>query len=137
MNHSRRKLIDEAYTANVRCEKMIPIYMCLADTLSEDLTDAIFGCNDVCNLLQLPNDIEGDDCIAEELQRNSKVGYLAQFATPTPHNFSSDGSVCFSDWGWCQTKWFYADDIGNLESPAISWAHTHFEECKARATSYG
>lgn len=132
---SKKEIADDFYTANVRCEKMIPVYMCLADTLSPSLANAIEEPS-VCALLGLPADVKNEDEITEILQRNNKVGFLAQFATPTPFDFSSNGSVYTSGWGWYQTKWFYANDIDGLEGLATDWAHKYFEQCKKKENGY-
>ncbi len=121
------------YDAEVRCEKMIPIYMCLADRPSQDLLDAIFEEVAVCELLGLPLDIEAEHEIIELLQRNNKIGFLAEFSTPKPIHFKNNGNSWTSGWGYYQKKWFYADDIESLESAAVEWAQDHFEECKIKA----
>lgn len=134
MNNKQEVIIGFLDT-EVRCEKMIPIYMCLTDTPSQDLLDAIFEEETVCELLGLPLDIEAEHEIIELLQRNNKVGFLAEFATPKPIRFSKDGNTWISGWGYYQKKWFYADDIESFEDAAVEWAQDHFEKCKTKAMS--
>lgn len=118
------------HDAEVRCEKLIPIYMCLADTPSQDLLDAIFEEANVCELLGLPLDIQAEHEIIELLQRNDKIGFLAEFATPNPMNFKNNGNSWVSGWGYYQKKWFYAEDVEDFEDMAVAWAYEHFEQCK-------
>ncbi len=131
----KQEVIIGFLDTEVRCEKMIPIYMCLADRPSQDLLDAIFEEETVCELLGLPLDIEAEHEIIELLQRNNKVGFLAEFATPKPIRFSKDGATWVSGWGYYQKKWFYSDDIESLEDAAVEWAQDHFEECKRKTMS--
>lgn len=132
-----KEVADRFYESEVRCEKLIPIYMCLADTPSDDLLDAIWEETDVCELLEIHPEIENRDEIAETLRGNGKIGYLAQFATPTPTRFSKSGDGCSFSWGYYMTKWFYSDDIEALELQAVQWAKEYFEECKAQEMACG
>lgn len=132
---NKQEVIIGFLDTEVRCEKMIPIYMCLADKPSQDLLDAIFEEETVCELLGLPLDIEAEHEIIELLQQNNKIGFLAEFATPKPMRFKNNGNSWTSSWGYYQTKWFYADDVESLEDAAVEWAQDHFEECKWKAMS--
>ena len=123
------------HDAEVRCEKLIPIYMCLADKPSQDLLDAIFEEASVCELLGLPLDVESEHEIIELLQQNNKIGFLAEFATPKPIHFKNNGNSWTSGWGYYQKKWFYADDVEDLEDAATEWAYEHFEQCKLKELS--
>lgn len=104
----------------IRCEKLIPIYMCLADTPSPALMDAIFEGDGVCELLGLPLDVEREDDIMQQLQDSDKIGFLAEFATPVPTNITRNGYS--SSWGCYQTVWLYADEIEDLHEEAYQWA---------------
>lgn len=120
------------FDAEVRCEKLIPIYMCLAERPSQDLMDAVLEELAVCDLLDLPHDIEPSE-VYELLYHKNKLGFLAEFATPKPMQFNSDGSSWVSGWGYYQKKWFYSNDIEALELAAVQWANEQFEECKAES----
>ncbi|WP_199506870.1 MULTISPECIES: hypothetical protein [unclassified Psychrobacter] len=125
---NKSEIADSFFEEMVRCEKMIPLYMSVCDRPSQDLIDAISENAQVCKLLEIPEDTERADDIVERLYR--KHGFLAQFATPNPFSFSTDGSMYTSGWGFYATKWFYADNIEKLESEAIKWARENFEERK-------
>ena len=130
----KKEVNGRFFDAEVRCERFIPIYMCLAERPSQDLLDAVLEEDGVCDLLDLPHDIEPSD-VYEVLYHKGKFGFLAEFATPKPVRFSKDGSSWVSGWCYYQKKWFYADDIESLEDAAVEWAQDHFEECKKEAMS--
>ena len=126
--NNKSEIADRFFEEMVRCEKMIPLYMSVCDHPSQDLIEAISENTAVCKLLDIPEDTERADDIVERLCW--KHGFLAQFATPNPFGFSSDGSAYTSGWGFLTTKWFYADNIEKLEVDAIKWARENFEERK-------
>lgn len=98
----------------VRCEQMIPIYMCMAGRPSEALISAIFEDFDVCDLLGIPRTVNCVDEVMDILRDNHKIGYLARFSTPSNSHGHS--------WGVYQSKWFYSHDIEALELMALGWA---------------
>ena len=126
----KSEVVTEFFDAELRCEKMIPIYMCLAETPSQTLLDAIFEEEDVCELLGLPLDIETEQDIIDKLKCSDKIGFLAEFATPKPIRFTNNGNSWVSGWGYYQKKWFYAEHLETLREDAVNWAYEHFEQCK-------
>lgn len=132
--NNKKEVNGRFFDAEVRCERFIPIYMCLAERPSQDLMDAVLEEDGVYDLLDLPRDIEPSD-IYEVLYHTGKFGFLAEFATPIPIHFGEGGRSWISGWGYYRKKWFYADDIESLEDAAVEWAQDHFEECKTKAMS--
>lgn len=142
MDHNDRdEILSDFYDAEVRCEAMWPLFMCLADTLPSGLEETLTNADGVFEALGLSDDEiaeikESDyrpDVITDIIQRTRRIGFLAKFASPIPFDFKGDGSVYCSGWGYYTNKWFYSADLKDLGQKALEWAKADFAARKVRA----
>lgn len=124
-NNDAEKFFDE----DLRCEKLIPIYMCLTDVPPDSFKDAVFEEPQVCKLLGIPLDVLDYEEMYDIVVANKKLGFLAQFATPRPIYLAKDRETTIGGWGFYATEWFYAETIEELESQALKWKQDFTDEC--------
>ncbi|MDY0164638.1 hypothetical protein [Desulfobotulus sp.] len=135
-----KQIAGEFEGRSLRAETIIHIGSMLAGEWPESAKDAFsYDWDDVFLDLGLKNEAEVGlewneyEEISQFLWDNGKSGFLVQFATPIPENFTARGHS--GSWGYYTTKWIYAETYEDACAAAMKWQDEYIE--KKRKQQHG
>lgn len=118
-----QQIISDFFDSSLRVEKVIHLgTMCMDDIWPTAAMDAFE--DDAEEVWEALGSLAPDEASTEEwgeaLRCMRKLGFLVQFATPMPRDFSDDGGYSFS-WGHYTTQWIYDDSFESACARALKW----------------
>ena len=136
-----RQIADEFQGRSLRAEAIIHIGSMLADEWPDIAKDAFSDdWNEIWEALCLEDEV--DDELEDELEDgdygeisqflcdNVIFGFLVQFATPIPEDFTAYGHS--GSWGYYTMKWIYAETYEAACAAAMKWQDEYIEKKRAQ-----
>jgi hypothetical protein len=137
-----KQIAEEFQGRSLRAEVIIHIGSMLADEWPESAKDAFsYDWDEVFLDLGLKNEaevgLEWDEYeeISEFLYNNGIFGFLVQFATPIPEDFTAYGHS--GSWGYYTMKWIYAETYEDACVAAMKWQDEYIEKKRAQQKKKG
>lgn len=131
-----KTMISDFFDNSLRIEQLIHIgTQMLDESLPSAVKDAFNSdVEEIAEALGVDAD-ELADVVDSDLSWGMRVrfrrqGFLAQFATPVPRDFSEDGSCYSFSWGYYATKWIYAESLEDCCKAGLAWNAAYIEEQK-------
>lgn len=129
-------IISEFFDRSIRVEKLIHIgTMCMDEWAWPSIARDAFedDAEDVWEALGLEEpEIQDTSEWCEVLVDCRKVGFLIEFATPIPWEFSENSWS--SPWSCYHTKWIYGDTFEEACEKALEWQEEFIESKRAKGS---
>ncbi|RTL37147.1 MAG: hypothetical protein EKK53_21495 [Burkholderiales bacterium] len=115
---------DRLEQASIRIEKCIPLFGAFGDERPNDDLAEFLDEADPEDFDRLFPGFEADpsdhEAFAYEAAHHSRMGFLAQVATPVMRPVTKSASSY--SWGNYYTRWLYADTVDDIVTQAEAWA---------------
>jgi hypothetical protein len=128
-----RDTLTKMFDCSIRAENVIHIgTQCVAEYLPSNVSelfrdgwDLIFKAMGLDEPVFDPAKYDFEE-LSWHLRENKKQGFLVQFVTPAPRNFTSAESYSHS-WGTYATEWIYAETMQDACDQAFLWQEAYIK----------